>query len=99
MGMGRVHLQHQDQQQFLLQLFKEIRHSHVDLMSLTLSANPKVSEIFGGASPLLSFLEEGIPLPSPGGSPRLASGFTPGSFLITASVLRLKHVWDFTCAL
>ena len=65
--MGRVHLQHQDQQQFLLQLFKEIRHSHVDLMSLTLSANPKVSEIFGGASPLLSFLEEGIPLPSPGG--------------------------------
>lgn len=66
MGMGRVHLQHQDQQQFLLQLFKEIRHSHVDLMSLALSANPKVSEIFGGASPLLSFLEEGIPLPSPG---------------------------------
>ena len=50
MGMGRVHLQHQDQQQFLLQLFKEIRHSHVDLMSLALSANPKVSEIFGESS-------------------------------------------------
>lgn len=38
----------------------------VDLMSLALSANPKVSEIFGGASPLLSFLGEGISLPSPG---------------------------------
>ena len=26
-GMGRVHLQHQDQQQFFLQFFKEIRHA------------------------------------------------------------------------